>query len=262
MFPPCFPPTVLQLGLPFPPPGSRDASSPASAVLREAPTSQRPSRRTSFPSLGGTCWYACVRSVPPGVGSPAWSFGIGSPTPTFSRRRWDLPGSWRTLMCLCPGLRPRQDLPPKPFRGSGAAHACNTTKAPTSKTSFEARSRGFGTGCLRFAPPVTRAGRKTRFRLLARLYREGLVTLRVRTVGFRKCVLHLRPPPPSLPGASHILSHLTSFPPAAGADSPRAPLPDILRSPKRKRSFQFLEANLQSNRTRFVQPTGPCNFPE
>ena len=69
-----------------------------------------------FPSLGGTCWHACLRSVLPDVGTTAWSFGFGSPTPTFSRKCWDLPGSWRTLLCLCPGLRPRQDRPPKPFR--------------------------------------------------------------------------------------------------------------------------------------------------
>src|SRR5260370_31845166 len=57
-------------------------------------------------------------------------------------------------------------------------------EVPRQLTTFEAQSRGFGTGCLRFAPPVTRTGRKTRFRLLAKLCREGLVTLRVRTKGF------------------------------------------------------------------------------
>ena len=92
------------------------ASSPASTVLREAPTSQRPSRRASFPSLGGTCGCACVRSVPPDASGTTGSFAIGSPTPTFRRRRWDLPGSWRTPLCLCPGLRPRRDHPPKPCR--------------------------------------------------------------------------------------------------------------------------------------------------
>jgi hypothetical protein len=42
---------------------------------------------------------------------------------------------------------------------------------------FEALSRGLYTRCLRFAPPVARTGRKTRFRLLARLCRVGLYPL-------------------------------------------------------------------------------------
>ena len=50
---------------------------------------------------------------------------------------------------------------------------------------FEAQSHGFGTGCLRFAGRVTPTPRKTRFRLLARLFRTGLVTRRVPSKGFR-----------------------------------------------------------------------------
>ena len=49
---------------------------------------------------------------------------------------------------------------------------------------FEAQSHGFGTGCLRFAGRVTPTPRKTRFRLLARLFRTGLVTRRVPSKGF------------------------------------------------------------------------------
>jgi hypothetical protein len=49
---------------------------------------------------------------------------------------------------------------------------------------FGARSHGLGTGCLRFAPPVARTGRKTRFPLLAKLYGAGLITRRVPTKGF------------------------------------------------------------------------------
>src|SRR5258708_34287435 len=50
---------------------------------------------------------------------------------------------------------------------------------------FGAEWHGLGTGCLRFALPVARTGRKTRFPLLARLYGAGLVTRRVPTKGFR-----------------------------------------------------------------------------
>ena len=106
------------------------------------------------------------------------------PHATFGRRRLDLPGSWRTLVCLCPALRPRQDRCSQAIRDTGTAPANVTTKAHHDSSPFEAQSHGFGTGCLRFAPPVTRTGRKTRFRLLARLCRVGLVTHRIRTKGF------------------------------------------------------------------------------
>src|SRR5260370_6867806 len=74
-------------------------------------------------------------------------------------------------------------------------------EVPRQLTTFEAQSRGFSAGCLRFAPPVTRTGRKTRFRLLAKLCREGLDSLRVRTKGFtmRRASIPL---PQALPGAS------------------------------------------------------------
>ena len=49
---------------------------------------------------------------------------------------------------------------------------------------FEAQSHGFGTGCLRFAGRVAPTPRKTRFRLLAKLFRTGLVTRRVPMKGF------------------------------------------------------------------------------
>ena len=65
----------------------------------------------------------------------------------------------------------------------GAAPAVSTTKAPAFRT-FEAQSHGFGTGCLRFAGRVAPTPRKTRFRLLARLFRTGLITRRVPSKGF------------------------------------------------------------------------------
>jgi len=52
------------------------------------------------------------------------------------------------------------------------------------KAAFEAQSHGFGTGYLRFAGRVTPTPRKTRFRLLARLFRTGLITRRVPSKGF------------------------------------------------------------------------------
>src|SRR4051812_716348 len=49
---------------------------------------------------------------------------------------------------------------------------------------FGAQSHGVWSRCLRFAGEVTRPPRKTRFRLLARLCRTGLVTRRVSMKGF------------------------------------------------------------------------------
>ena len=114
----------------------------------------------------------------PGVGhpvSPAGTLVSGNDRISY------VPGEPR--LCSCPALRPRQDRRIRPLRCAGAAPAVSTTKAPALRT-FEAQSHGFGTGCLRFAGRVTPPPRKTRFRLLARLFRTGLVTRRVPSKGF------------------------------------------------------------------------------
>ena len=60
----------------------------------------------------------------------------------------------------------------------------HTTRAPD-EWAFGAQSHGLCTRCLRFAGRITPPPRKTRFRLLATLYRTGLATRRVPTKGFR-----------------------------------------------------------------------------
>jgi hypothetical protein len=61
--------------------GSRGASSPASAVLRGAPTPERPSRRASLPSLGGTSRASQVRSRRRAARRRrAWGLVFGPPT--------------------------------------------------------------------------------------------------------------------------------------------------------------------------------------
>src|ERR1700722_12928128 len=97
---------------------------------------------------------------------------------------------------------------------------------------FGAQSHGPLTRCLRFAVPVTRAPRKTRFRPLARLCRTGLVTRRVPTKGFRLWL----PPFPSFPGAPTPRLYIDSdgnrrFPevfhpiPVSWSNATHAPLP-------------------------------------
>ena len=168
--------------------------SPASTVLWGAPTPCRPSRRASLPSLGDTT--ACVRRfAPSGRDARPWARGVGVPVSRAGNVRWrrqGLPGSWGTLMCPCPVLRPRQDrrdARPIAARRHGP-RLCQQRRLPR-RLSF----RGSIARPLDSLSTLRRAGhptpRKTRFRLLARLCRAGFVTRRVPTKGFRVRVLFL-----------------------------------------------------------------------
>ena len=130
------------------------------------------------------------------------------PIPENGSKGWeqqDLPGSWVTLLCICPALRPRRDRPcqaittwrccPNLCDGKGSRNECN----------FGAQSHGFCNRCLRFAGWVTPAPRKTRFWPPAMLYQVGLATHRVTQKGFKKfyisssfsrLILALRKPTP------------------------------------------------------------------
>jgi hypothetical protein len=150
-------------------------------------TSCRPSRRASLPSLGGTTRSARVSLAArpsaaagecPGVVhpvSPAGNLVGGDDRISY------VPGEPVVLLPCSPtpagpthqafAMRRRG---PRYVHGEGSHYAA-----------FEAQSHGFGTGCLRFAGRVTSTPRKTRFRLLARLFRTGLVTRRVPSKGFK-----------------------------------------------------------------------------
>ena len=156
-------------------------------------TSCRPSRRASFPSLGDTTRSARVSPAPR---PSAAAGGLLELVTRYLRpgfRQWkrqDLLRSWRTPIVLLPCSPTPAGPTHQAIRCIGAAPAMSTAKAPTN-VAFEARSHGFGTSCLRFAVQVTRTPRKTRFRLLARLFRTGLVTRRVPSKGFKltSCLL-------------------------------------------------------------------------
>jgi len=110
--------------------GSRRACSPASTILRDAPTPDRPSRRASFPSRGDTTRASLVRPRRPwtqGRGS-SWSWSSGSPSGLDGWRRSGLPSSRETLVTIRPVLRPRCD---------------------------QAGSMGPGVSCLTRPPPLT-----------------------------------------------------------------------------------------------------------
>ena len=147
---------------------------PLQRYYQDATTSCRPSRRASFPSLGGTSGplvlFAPRRtSAPPrpGVGHPV------SPAGNSPRRRQDLPSSWETSMfrlqcsfrlrrdCLhqtnygvaaWPPVGEQQRLPRKVFRSSIAL--LSDSLSTLRRVRYLAR-------------------RKTRFRPLVRRYRTG-----------------------------------------------------------------------------------------
>ena len=161
-------------------------------------TSCRPSRRTSFPSLGGTTaalvGFAPVRDEctrrGPGVGNPVPPAGM------LPRRRQDLLRSWGTPVCLCPALRPR---PGRSHQAVTMGRCCpqwNQDEGPD-----DWNFRGWITQLQHSLSTLRSAGypytTQDSLRLLAKLYRREWLTSRVPTKGFSFGIpLHLHPPFP------------------------------------------------------------------
>jgi hypothetical protein len=93
-----------------------------------------------------------------------------------------------------------------------------TTSASTVFSTLGAHSRGLRAPCVRFAAPVARTPRNTRFRLVASLCRAGLVTRRdaQRVSEFTARASH--PPSPGFAWRNTTFDNI----------SPNGPLPDIL----------------------------------
>src|SRR5262249_4527641 len=132
----------------------------------------------------------------------AWKFGFGTPEPTVRWKRAGLPGSWRTLLCVRPVLRPRRDRCPLALTGHRRGPRYLDYGGSRDNMHFGAQSLGIRTRCLRFAGWVAPPPRKTRFRLLARLCRMGLVYPQGSNERFQICILHLILLPQALPGAT------------------------------------------------------------
>jgi hypothetical protein len=180
MHPSYVPRTIPYSGSPLPSTGSRPMSvPPLQRYYQDATTSYLPSRRTSFPSLGGTTGAPSVRSK---VARDAKATGRGTSAtrwaprdrPLLPWRRQDLPSSCGTpITCLHVLFDSgRTDSRLANNAAAGMAPAKGTTRASANRT-FEAQSHGFQARCLRFAVRVTPTPRQTRFRLMARLYRVG-----------------------------------------------------------------------------------------
>jgi len=151
-----FPPTVLLPGFPLPSAGSLGVGSPASSVLRGAPTSCRPSRCPSFPSSTRYCLRRLVRSLAR-LGAADRGPGLRSGLP-FPHPRRETTGPPRFLGT------PRQRATLSDSGGTSAPSDCGapvrssaqqTASTPATGNYFEAQSRGLLTPCVRFAAAVS-----------------------------------------------------------------------------------------------------------
>ncbi len=165
--PAMFPSNGVMTRRPLPSAGSLRNGSPASAVLRDAPTPRRPSRRASLPSLGDTTVASpvCARR-PTTRGRGSRGVGIPVPEPEVAV---ETTGSPRFLgnpdgPCPCSstpvgpaapcGTRcSATDAAPAHVHGEGSQH----------RFAFGAQSHGLGPGCLSLAVRVAPPPRKTRF---------------------------------------------------------------------------------------------------
>ncbi len=133
------------------------------------PASQlRFSRRTAT-RLRGPGVLSCRLPLPAGCGRG-------------NERNSQVPGE---PACTCPALRTPagSETPGLPWRPNAAFRRSNHVGSRDLRA-YGAPSHGPCTRCLRFATPIARAPRKTRFRLPARLCRAGLATRWVPTKGF------------------------------------------------------------------------------
>ena len=127
--------------------------------------------------LLGSCLAACAPGRSEGPSGPGSLFNRRPELPVYSHV--DVNGtsqvSRRSILCLCPALRPR------PNRRSLAYPAVSSMLPPhfprrrlQRLMNFGTLSRGFGTCCLRFKNGVATTHAKLASGRLARLYREGV----------------------------------------------------------------------------------------
>ena len=159
---------------------------------QDAMTSCRPSRRTSFPSLGGTsvalAWFAPRRtSAPPrpGVGNPV------SPAGILPRKRQDLPSSWGTPIVRLHMFQstPAGLLAPDHYGAAAWPLVCEQQRLPRKvfRRSIAWLSDSLSTLRRAGYPATTQDSLPAAGQALP----DGLSTRRVPTKGFRVASLHL-----------------------------------------------------------------------
>ena len=177
----------------------RDGS-PASSVLWRCYDTLNPSRRASFPSLGGTA-IASATSLPQGAGALClWAWANWSPGVQPGVDRGDLralPGSWADPLVYMPwantpGDPRRQAIPaprmlPSDRPTTSAPRSCSLSRLITTACTLAV----YASECW-----VTPTPRKTRFRWVASPCRVGFGPTGSTSKGFRFCLLHF---PSSLP---------------------------------------------------------------
>jgi hypothetical protein len=135
---PWFPPLGPPVGSALSSTGSSEASSPAATGLWRCATPWVPRAalrclRLPIPGVVPVISLPTVQDTKPRAWG--WSSGPRARTNTPGDLQ-GLPGSWRTLVSLCPVLRPRQDLTQQAcYAVAGAAPALSTAKAPATELS-------------------------------------------------------------------------------------------------------------------------------
>lgn len=143
---------------------------------------------------GTTCGPPlCLHRVARGQPRDLENFASG-PRPCSYNALWrlrDLPSSQGTPVRICPALRPRPDPDAWPITTPGCCSRTVEDESSRQQLLF----RGSITQLLRrlstLRAAVAQRLRKTRFRLVANLYRTGLITRWVPMKGFRSTIIPL-----------------------------------------------------------------------
>lgn len=159
---------------PLPSTGSLQVGSPASPVLRGAPTPCRPFRLAPVP-LAGRYRYALASSLPWDQALRPTGQGFGEPVSPLrcpSRKRQGLPGSSGTPCAHALFSDPGGTSAPGHSSASVLPSALSTASAPTINPLSGLHHTAW-TLAVYASPPGLPGQRKTRFRLLAKLCRAG-----------------------------------------------------------------------------------------
>lgn len=182
MFPPSrSPPRHL-----LPSSGSGRTPFPCFAGTMRCSDSRRSSRRASFPSLGGTIPCVCLRPpLQPDAGREAWGFRDWHPPRQLERMETSgvprfLENPDMLLPCSSTPAGPTHQALTMHRRGPRSRNDRGSQRKVISGLNRTASALAVYAS----SRPVTRPRRKTRFRVLAKLSRAGLITRRIPTRGF------------------------------------------------------------------------------
>jgi hypothetical protein len=172
---PSLPPAVSWPGVSFPPRGPWGRFPRFQGTIRRSESPPPvPPRFVSFARAVSRS-HPCF--APEAAGGVGHGPGVGHPVPPAGICREDrgasqVPGEPRCERA--PFSDPGGIADARPWRRRDAAFRCVQNVGSREFLHFGAQWHGPFTGCLRFAAPVTRTPRKTRFRLPARLCRAGV----------------------------------------------------------------------------------------